>query len=58
MSKFYFKEYFIIYNKFTNKELFIVEDENIAIHYCKNHNDVDYKVERIDYDENGELQDE
>ena len=55
MSKFYFKEYFIIYNKITDKELFIVEDEKIAKHYCKNHSDTDYKIERIDYDENGEL---
>ena len=55
MGKIYFKEYFIIYNKITGKELFIIEDEKIAKHYCKNHMDVDYKIERIDYDENGEL---
>lgn len=61
MSKFYFKEYFIICKKIANniyQELFIVEDEKIAKHYCKNRSDLDYKVERIDYNENGELENE
>lgn len=57
MSK--FKEYFIIYNKFTNKELFVVEDENIAKHYCNNHTNIyDYRIERMELDKNGELENE
>ena len=54
-----FKEYYIIYDKNSMKDLFIVEDENIAKHYCKNHTNIyDYKIERMELDKNGELENE